>query len=538
MQRETMSRFFSIGASLALLLGLCLPSAQASEPAAGCERLQSLHPANGAELTAAAIEDRGDERGPRCVVRGRIVTSPRSTINFRVDLPATATWSGDLTFIGGGGFDGLVPTEERYWKQILLFLGRDGPLLWTSAVISSDSGDQGKGAAPSHDFSWALDNPDAIANHAAEANHLVLGAAADIVRDYYGKPARHRYMVGHSNGGRAGIMAAQRYPLDYDGILSFAPAISQQAFATNLVPFYQYVYASPDHWVSPEQTVLYERAQLAACDTLDGLADGVISRPSACRYDPAPLICAPGVPAGPTCLSEGQAESIRRVFADKYVDVPLANGMIGYPAWGRGAESAEFKYIFGSSFVARDGTDFVFADNIVRYGIVGDPNASIMTHDPVKYRDRYLALSTQIDATDPDLSAFAARGGKLIVWYGTSDDCVSFAQFARYYESVKSRLGNRMNGFARFYVSPALTHLNRGPGANRFDLLRTLHGWVDKDASPGPVVATRAADANAGLPAIARPLCLYGHYPRYKGRGDPARAESFECAPDTPEAKP
>lgn len=516
----------------ALLLGFVIGArpAFASEYRPSCDSLTKIHPANSADILSAVTEDKGDLRGARCVVRGRIVTSSRSTINFRIDLPQTQRWSGDLTFVGGGGFDGYVSTEERYWKRIMTFLGNDEPLLWTSAVVASDSGHQGKGAVPLTDFSWAMDNPDAIANHASEANHLTLGAAIDIVRAFYGRPATHRYMVGHSNGGRAGIMAAQRHPQDYDGILAFAPAISQMAFAANLTSLFQYIFASPDHWVSPAQTELYEQAELAACDALDGLKDGVLGRPAACHYDPAPLVCAAGQQPGPTCLSEGQAEAIRRIFSDKAVDVTMVDGIRGYPAWGRGAESAEFKYIFGSSFVARNGTDFIFADNIVRYGIARDPNASVMTHDPTGYRDAYLALSKQIDATDPDLSAFAARGGKLIIWYGTSDYCVSYARFAQYYRAVTAKTSNGSRDFARFYVSPALTHGNKGPGANQFDLLRALHAWTGNSNPPGPLVARRVDEDGRLL--FTRPLCVAGSYAKYIGHGDRADAASFRCVAD------
>ncbi len=520
-------------AALAFLSGSPGPAWPGPAPVAAapwaCAGLTSAPLPDRAEVLETTIEPADAIRPERCVVHGRIVSSPTSTIQFRVDLPQAGGWNGDLVFVGDGGFDGFISTDGAFWKRILAFLGDDAATLWKSVVVGCDSGHQGRGAAPLKDFSWAINNPSAVLNHADQANHLTLGVARALAQVFYGRAPEHRYMVGHSNGGRAGLIAAQRHPADYDGILAFSPAISQEAFAANLSPFFQHVFAHPDNWVSPAQAALWERAELTACDSLDGVQDGIISRPSACHYDPAPLVCKPGLAAGPGCLTPGQAESIRRVFSDKRVDVTLADGMVGYPAWGRGAETAEFNYIFGTSFVARDGTDYVFADNIIRYGIAGDPNASVMTHDPSRFQQAYLALSRQVDATDPDLSAFQARGGKLIVWYGASDYCVSYLRFAQYFSAMRQRTP-AANTFARLYVSPGLTHGNKGPGANDFELLGVLRAWVARGQEPGSIHARKLGPD--GRPLFSRPLCRYPDYPRFRGQGDANEATSFICTPD------
>ena len=494
-----------------------------------CEGFKPANVATGAEIRSITAEPAANGSTAHCVVRGSITTSPRSVINFRVDLPETAAWNSQLLHIGGGGFDGLVPTDTPMFKGMLTgMLGPDAPQLAAFVVVSSDSGHQGRGAVPWSDFSWAANNPDAIANHADRANHLVLWSAVNLAKSFYGREPEHRYMFGGSNGGRQGLVAAQRHPQDYHGIMAMVPAISQEGFAANLTALFQHIYSRPENWLGKEARELFVRAQTAACDGLDGLEDGIIGNYRACKFDPGQIVCPPGEASDPQrCLTPGQAESIRMTHASKRVDVPLADGFSGYPGHGLGSDANEWSFIFGSSFEARDGVDFFLADNIVKV-ITNDPNASIVTHDPTQWRDAYLALSKQIDATDPDLSAFAANGGKLIIWYGVGDLCVSIERTAEYIRAVEQRLGkDTTRSFLRFYASPSLGHGLTGTGANYAPLFSTLQQWVEKGHAPKQLIAARR-DA-AGATAFTRPLCEYGSYPRYKGKGDTHKAGSFAC---------
>src|SRR5262249_44029609 len=151
-----------------------------------------------------------------CIVRGTIVTSPTSTITWAVELPAKAIWNGKTLMFGGGGFDGFTPTDADYYHLMA------GPKAAPYARMGSDSGHQVRTFYP-----WALDD-DALENHAFEANHLTLEVGIQVVAQFYGKAPARRYMLGQSNGGRSGLVAAQRYPNDYDGIIAIEPAIDQQ----------------------------------------------------------------------------------------------------------------------------------------------------------------------------------------------------------------------------------------------------------------------------------------------------------------------
>jgi feruloyl esterase len=386
---------------------------------------------------------------------------------------------------------------------------------------------------PIGDFSWAVNNPPAIRNHAYEANHRALVAATDLVRQFYGKAPSRRYIVGGSNGGRAGLVAIQRYPEDYDGVLALEPAISQEGFAANLVPeLLQHIFSSPDNWMNEAEIRLFEQAELEACDALDGLADGILANVQACHYDGQPLRCKGDGRDSDACLTEGQLESVRRIVADKKTPVTLADGVVGYPGYGRGAQSQDWvTFIFGPSFAARTAADNMLADNIVKHGITNDPNASVMTHDPTKWARQYLALSNEIDATNPDLSAFHRRGGRLIVWFGLSDYCVTYKRTADYLDSVTAKMGaTSVEEFVRFYVSPAMGHSMSGPGASTVPLLSALEEWVEAGRAPGVLLATLSQRSAA--PGATRPLCRYPSFPRYDGKGDPKAASSFTCTAD------
>jgi len=487
---------------------------------------------NAAVEMKAAYSASADGKPPACVVRGKIVSSPTSTINFRIDLPAAGVWNAKLISIGGGGFDGIVPTESPFGLWFTKVLGPDAKQLESFAMVSSDSGHQGRGQFPIGDFSWVAANPTALRNHAYEANHVVLGLAVEIVRQFYGQPPTRRYIIGGSNGGRAGLVAIQRYPDDYDGVVSLEPAISQEGFAANLGPeLLQHIFSDPSNWMNAAQIALYEKGELDACDALDGLKDGVLGNAAACSYTGENLLCrTPGQDSN-TCLTPGQVETIRRIFMDKKVDVPLADGIVGYPGWGRGAESKDWaEYIFGPSFAARAASDFGLADNIVKWGITNDPNASVMTHDPTKWAEEYRALSEEIDATNPDLSAFQRRGGKLIVWYGASDNCVSYRRTAQYLQSVAAKLGERQTTqFIRFYLSPAMGHEMAGPGEGSAPLLTALEQWVEQGKAPADALEFKLDD-KPDRKGATRPLCQYPKFPRYKGSGDPNSARSFFCA--------
>jgi pimeloyl-ACP methyl ester carboxylesterase len=471
-----------------------------------------------------------------CIVRGTIVSSPASTIQWAVELPEGSDWNGKTLTVGGGGFDGYIPTDDPWHVKYAA-----GPSSLPFVRISSDSGHA------TEDWAWGGDDT-ALRNHAYAANHLALEVGVRIATQFYGRAPTRRYMVGHSNGARSGLMAAGRYPDDYDGVLALAPAISQQAHQVNLGPFNRWIYgydaqgvkdpAVPDEgrWISPAKSALFAAAEIAACDALDGLADGIIGNVEACDYVPTDLQCADDV-AGATddsCLTSGQIEAIRLNYTDKAVPLKLANGMTGYERYGRGGASTGDWQVYGFGFEF-DGGFFskgfsYIAPTAVIQTLTGDPTADSISHDPRTMVPQWQAVA-EVMEPPASLRAFGERGKKLLVWYGLADTCVSVYRTASYLEQVRQDSGDALfNRYARFVTSPAVGHDLTGPGAAEADLLGALVAWVERDKAPDGLVA-RKTDA-AGRTLFERPLCPYPAYPHYGGSGDPASASSFSCRVD------
>ncbi|MDQ7744934.1 tannase/feruloyl esterase family alpha/beta hydrolase [Hydrogenophaga pseudoflava] len=466
-----------------------------------------------------------------CIVRGTIVSGPRSTIHWAVELPEGKDWNGKTMTLGGGGFDGFIPTDDPWHVK---YVQTDAALPFVR--ISSDSGHQ------TEDFAWGTD-PVALQNHAQEANHLALQVGTHIATQFYGKAPTRRYMVGHSNGGRSGLIAADRYPNDYDGVLAMSPAISQQAHQVNMGDFNRWIYGrnadgsvnaavpAQAHWISPAKSALYAAAEIAACDTLDGLADGIIGNVEACTYVPADLKCADDV-AGiqdDSCLTSGQIEAIRLNYADKSVPLPLANGMTGYERYGRGgAATGDWQvYAFGFEYdgdFLRKGFSYIAPTSVIQ-ALTGSETADSMNHDPLSMGAKWQALSRTMEPST-DLGRFAHRS-KLLVWYGLADTCVSVYRTASYLDQVRQSSGNaKFDRFARFVTSPGVGHDLTGPGAAKADLITALVEWVEKGIAPDHLVATGTSDAGT----FERPLCPYPSFPKYKGSGDTNKASSFTCS--------
>jgi pimeloyl-ACP methyl ester carboxylesterase len=481
-----------------------------------CSSYSSTSLPHGATITSAGVRPATSALAEVCVIHGQIVSAPTSTIKWAVELPPTAAWNGKTVTVGGGAFDGFIPTDTERYQSLF------GRSIDPFVKISSDSGHQ------TPDFSWAIDDV-ALLNHAYEANHQVLEVGTQIATDVYGRKPKRRYSIGHSNGGRSSLVAAQRYPRDYDGVVAMQPAISQQGHEANQVEMLRHFFSETSNWLSPAKIALYAKAEMAACDKLDGLEDGVINNMAACNYVPADLLCAGA--ANDSCLTAGQIESIRLIYSDKSLNVQLADGIRGYPRMGRGgAATSDWQlFMFGSSFQARDSFNYFVGSEAAKV-VTKNTAVDYMTYDPTQYQAGWTRLSEKIDATNPDLAAFADNGGKMLVWYGAADACVSLYRTVQYLDSVKAKLGDaKTRSFARLLVTPGVGHAQDGPDAGRIDLLGALDKWVESNTAPDALVGAKLADDNKTV-LFQRPVCEYPKFPRYNGTGDPTKAENFTCA--------
>ena len=489
------------------------PTETQQSPQAACDALQGRS-IGGAEIRSAILVADASGYPEHCKVLGTIPPQ----LSFEVRLPTS--WSGRALFIGGGGLDGIIfPPEALMFNPSI---AADGYV-----TIATDAGHQGSPL----DGAWALGDPLAVENFAYLSTHTVLAAARAIIEERYRVAPRRTYFFGNSTGGREGLIAAQRWPEDFDGIVALEPAYDMTALVLGGNRVAQHVFGTAGGNLSAGQLRTLGRAVLDACDELDGIRDGIISYLAACRFDPAVLRC--NGAESDDCLTDEQIATVNTVHSDLELDFALANDVRSYPRWPLGNEDGAGSWplwITGSGDPSSS-LGFVLSDQTLRFFVAQDAQLDTLRFSPSSYADELFALSSLLDASDPDLTAFAVRGGKLILWHGWSDYAISAYSTIRYFERVVSTLGGRaaVDEFLRFYTSPGVDHLAGGPGAATTDFLAALVTWVEEGTPPGDLVS-RKLDPQTAEPILARPLCRYPTYPRYEGKGDPAAASSFRCA--------
>jgi feruloyl esterase len=424
--------------------------------------------------------------------RAKLVVAP--SINVEIWLPAEA-WNGRFQGVGGGGLAGTIS------YLALANAVHDG-----YAAASTDTGHVG-----SSDALWAIGRPDLVADYGHRAVHEMTLKAKRVIEAFYGRPAHHAYWNGCSTGGRQGLMEAQRYPSDYDGILAGAPAINISIFHTNQVWAAQQTLVDPDSYITAEQYAAIHRWVLDTWDAQDGAADGVIEDPRQVSIDYAALQAAVG-------LTDRQVEALRALYGGPR----NAAGEPVYPGLMPGGEPEWTPLVAGPE-------PFRIGPLIYGQMVFEEPDWDWRTFN----YDADLAaakakLGDVMDAMDPDLGAFRDRGGKLILYHGWSDAQISPEATRRYYESVMDALGGReaVEAFARLFLLPGVSHCRGGSGADRFDGLTPLVEWVEQGVAPDHIVASRVVD---GQVVRTRPLCAYPRVARWTGAGSLDDAANFAC---------
>ena len=479
-------------------------------------------------------------------------------INFRVVLPAS--WTSHAVQLGGGGMNGSIPGLTGGEAAALLQRG--------FAAYGSDSGHQQGGfgprgggapaAAPAGD--WSLSD-EAIKNLGYMQMKKTHDAAMVLMERLYGARPRYNYYVGSSQGGREALTVAQRYPADYNGIAANVPIVSFSSLM--LAPEWIRIQEKPAaNWVTPAKTEAIRAEFVRQCDKLDGLADGVINNYMACRatFDMsqgaadrnpwAAKRCPNNVDPNPqdtsaaACFTDGQITTLKLVYSRYKYATPLANGSKTFGMWVPTTDPSGSGLIVNARFKGQEDAAAT-AQNHSHLGVLGvtgflmkNPSANPLDYtEGGAFNARREEISAWLDSTNPDLSAFARRGGKMIVAIGTNDSLASPGAQLDYYQSVLDKMGrSAVDEFARFYVIPQTGHGLSGssytvngdeaaiPAAqipSRFDRIAMLLDWVEKGAVP-PKSAT--VTGNTGT----LPLCSYPTYPRYN-TGSTAEAASYTC---------
>jgi hypothetical protein len=558
---------FSAFALSTLALSACTTAPDAGQLAASCATLAShaiapgaiglpsgrasvtsavLMPASAATVNSGAFAPALPQF---CKVSGTIASRDPAAqaINFQLNLPTT--WNGKALQYGGGGFNGVLITGLAPLRDA----APDDPLPIARgyATFGQDSGHQASAFAPGEPGAFAM-NDEMLENFAFASYKKVKDAAVDIMRAYYARPPQRMYYFGGSEGGREGLTMAQRFPADYDGIVSVVPVINWtglfHAFVRNQVPQHA-------DWLQPDKTALIAKATSAACDALDGLADGVVNNYMGCqaRVDLQPLRCPGGSDAGAHCLSDAELRLMRAIHSPYEFSFPIANGLTAYPPWLYGHEDSfdgpsapsMVRWVSGTAAPAvppdatRNSTQWIYGSNWIRYAVARDKNLDVRGYRPEDFRDRVQKTSALMDSTNPDLSAFVARGGKLILRENAADRAQSALMGIQYHDALVARLGAAAaERSVRLYVSPGSTHSGNsravagGPAVpTMVDLLDPLDRWVSAGDAPA---AALVQVVKGPLPPFAmqasRPMCRYPGYPHYIG-GDRAQASSYACRP-------
>ena len=495
-----------------------------------------------------------------CQVLGKMYqrTSPVDgnsyAIGFEMRLPKN--WNGRFFHQGNGGTDGAVLTA-------LGALG-GGPvtnaLLQGFAVLSSDAGHSG--SAP--DFGV---DPQARLDYGYQAVGKLTPMAKSVIQAAYGKGPDRSYFGGCSNGGRHALVTASRYADDYDGILAGAPGYNlPKAAVANLTGARLYATAATSSSVATsidlataftdtERKLLASRV-LAKCDALDGATDGLVQDVAACQ---AAFSLANDVPTctasrDGTCLSATQKTAIAKIYSGPttsdgkliYASFPYDAG-VGGGASGIPGSGIAFWEFFASLNLDAGATGIIFqVPPLSPVGFNG-PNFALTTNIDNLYSAIFATNGTYTESamsfmTPPNatqMTRLRERGGKIMVYHGTSDPIFSVNDSEAWYKGIADNNGAFAQQFTRFYRVPGMGHCSGGPATDQFDMLTPLVNWVEKGQVPDAIVATARGAGNAGgvntdVPASwaanrTRPLCAYPQVARYKGTGSLEDAANFAC---------
>jgi hypothetical protein len=485
------------------------------EPRKACDALSKFKSKEIVKIAAAAMPAAATAPA-HCRVNGLL--SPE--IAFEVSLPAK--WNGRFYMIGNGGHAGEALEDPGRVAQ------RNAALQLGFAFAQTNTGHE---AAKEPGGSFVMSNPQKAIDYAYRAVHLTATTAKDITKDYYGKPIAHAYWNSCSNGGRQGLMEAQRFPGDFDGIIANAPWVDQTGFTIGAMWNQKALSAAP---VTPAKLALLAGEVMAKCDAIDGLKDGLIDDPRKCKFDPSRDVpsCAAGTD-NPDCLTPAQAEAIAKVYSG-----PISNGKPFFPGYMPGSE-AVMPGLFGGGtgsgwlnvIVAAQPdakpADFNLAENTMRY-LVHKPPKPDYDYQTFDFdRDIHLLddWSKQADAKNPDLRKFR-KHGKLLMTYGWADSILQPMMGVNYYEQAIAKNGPETTDFFRLFMVPGMAHCGGGIGPDRHDPVTAMINWVEKGKAPDSMLASRVVNNQV---VRTRPLCAYPQVARYTGQGSVDDAANFRC---------
>ena len=430
-----------------------------------------------------------------CRVQAVLKPSSDSHIEMEVWLPAE-NWNGKFQAVGNGGWAGNISY----------------PALATAlqegyAAASNDTGHKGGNAL------FAIGHPEKLTDFAYRAVHEMTVQSKSIISSYYGRAARLSYWNGCSTGGRQGLMSAQKYPEDFDAILAGAPANYQTHLHAWDLSVAVPVLKDPSAAIPASKLTMINRAALNACDAKDGVTDGLINDPRACSFDVAKLQCKAG--DAEDCLTAPQVAAAKRAYAA----TKTASGDLVFPGKDPGSETGWGGFVGGAQAPGVSVGSFQVAYQDANW----DPKTFDVDKDLKAVDEK---VGSIVNAINPDLRAFKARGGKLLLYHGWNDTAISAGNTINYYSSVLSKMGGKQDDFIRLFMAPGMQHCGNGPGPNQVNWMAALERWRESGTAPDKLDASRVTNNRVDM---TRPLCAYPQVAQYKGVGSTNDAANFVC---------
>ncbi len=504
-------------------------------PVIQCSELSSVDITSiggaGSVVTSAGVAEQSS--GSVCIVEGTLAPE----IGFKVQLPLTS-WTQRYMQLGCGGLCGRVG---------LMAGASDGCMAVDNnnfVLASSDMGHKGGSGDFGHDPQKRID-------FAYRAMHLTSVVAKALINEFYGQDTQFSYFNGCSDGGREALMEAQRFPDDFDGIIAGAPAMNfsvQNSFHHGWLALSNRG-KDGNAILHAEKMPLLHQAALDLCDEIDGLKDDLIQDPRDCHFDPKMIQCEQGQ-ATDNCLTEEEVKAAAKIYAGPH-DAQTGKAL----ALGAPMPGSELSW--PGVFVPQAGSEDIFSKRVAEEALRGVIYAENPEHFQLsdlrfteaefnKVRELYGLYS----AVDPDLNAFNAQGGKLILWHGWSDPHISPVNSIAYYEAVEKLMGKRVtDNFMKFYLFPGMYHCSGGDGPYQFDLTTAIMRWVEQGMAPDEIIASQSSEPirfnAAGAPEAqtgdednitnnetaidrSRPVYPYPNIAFYKGTGSINSARNFE----------
>jgi feruloyl esterase len=485
-----------------------------SVPKKQCESLSAFKGKDIVAIQARVVPATADTP-QHCRVVGTI--SPE--VAFEINLPDR--WNQRFYMTGNGGLAGDALDAP---------MNPDRTSALTNGFVMART-NTGHDARKEPSGSFILSNPQKAIDYAYRAVHVTAETAKAVATDYYAQPIKFSYWNSCSNGGRQGLLEAQRFHDDFDGIVANAPWVDQTGFTIGAIWNQKALSEAP---VSLDKMKLVADKAMAKCDEVDGLKDGLIDDPRKCSFDPTRDV--PACQAGADtadCLTPAQAAALKKVYSG-----PVSNGKPFFPGFMVGSEALNA----GPSGVTASGwanaivsaqpggkpADFNLAEGVFRYLVLDPPQPE---YDTMKLDYDHAAKTVErwsklADAKDTDLSKFRKSGGKLIMTYGWADQILQPLMGVKYYEDVVAKNGKDTTDFVRLFMVPGMAHCAGGVGPDRNDAVTAVIDWVEKGKAPEQLIASKVTN---GQVVRTRPLCPYPQVARYKGQGSIDDAPNFSC---------